>query len=428
MKIVINNVTYTAIKNLEFSPETDITGGSLAINQFVVEIQTQDNIGVGINAYLYDDADNVWAKYWITKAERLTGGWVTVTAESIFLLLDRFKLPAAMYSADPVTDALDDIFDTIAQVYPSETLYTIASSLQSVTISGYCPQQTARERLLWVVFVIGAYIKTYFNEYAEIVPIESNPVLIPEAETFWKPTIEYSDYVTAVKIKSYTYTQGTPQTVDKWVEVNGVYYIQTEQEYTLTNPDVPVTVTENVKEIKSVTLVNSGNVSTILSRLAQYYFKRIEVSADVINNGDYAPGDDCIVNTGDILVSGYIKSASFTFGTAKKSQIKLVQSDTVESANLTIEYTYDNVILRSIKYLLPVGYEYSFVNPYLDITSNGIRRIYRPLSVSASGTITSGGITDQEQMDIAIESQNRNVYIISVDSATEQTGGVVKIG
>jgi hypothetical protein len=152
------------------------------------------------------------------------------------------------------------------------------------------------------------------------------------------------------------------------------------------------------------------------------------VSADVINNGDYAPGDDCIVNTGDILVSGYIKSASFTFGTAKKSQIKLIQSDTVESANLTIEYTYDNVILRSIKYLLPVGYEYSFVNPYLDITNNGIRRIYRPLSVSSSGTITSGGITDQEQMDIAIESQNRNVYIISVDSATEQTGGVVKIG
>ena len=429
MKVVINDTTYTAIRNLSFDPQTDITGGSLAINQFVVEIQTQTDIGVGINAYLYDDDGDIWAKYWITKAERLTGGWVTVTAQSILLLLDRFKLPAVMYSAEPVSDVLDAIFSTIAAVYPSETLYTLAAALQTATISGYCPEQTARERLLWVCFVIGGYMRTYFNEYAEIAAIESDPTLIPADRTFWKPSIEYSDYVTAVKIKAFTYTQGTPQTVDKWVEIGGVYYIQTEQEYTLSNPDVPITVTDNVKEIKNVTLVNSGNVSTILSRLAQYYFKRIEVTADVINDGEYKPGDDFIVNTGDALVSGYIKSASFTFGTAKRSQIRLVQSDSVDAANLTIEYVCDSEVLRRVKYLLPTGYVYSIVNPYLDITSGeGVRRVYRPIAAAASGTVASGGTLDQQEMDIAIEAQNQIVYIISVDSATEQTGEVIKIG
>lgn len=429
MKITIGNTTYTAIRNLSFEPQTDITSGSLAINQFVVEMQTDDNIGVGINAILYDDQDDVWAKYWITKAERLTGGWVTVTAQSILLLLDRFKLPATMYSAEPVTDVLDAIFANIATVYPGETLYTLAASLQSATIDGYCPEQTARERLLWVVFVIGGYVKTYFNTCAEIMPIESNPTQIPDDRTFWKPSIAYSDYVTAVKIKAFTYTQGTPQSVDKWVEVGGTYYIQTEQEYTLSNPDVPITVTDNVKEIKNVTIVNSGNVSTILSRLAQYYFKRIEVTADILNDGEYTPGDDCIVNTGDILVSGYVKSASFTFGTEKKSQIRLVQSDSISADNLTIEYVYDNELLRRVQYLFPTGYVYSIVNPYLDLTDgNGVRRIYRPTTASATGTVTSGGVTDQEQMDIAIEAQEQIVYIISVDSATEQTGEVVRIG
>lgn len=429
MKVVINGNTYTQIRDLSFEPETDITGGSLAINQFMVEICTNDAIGVGVNAYLYDDQDDIWAKYWITKAERKSAGWMSITAQSILLLLDRFKLPAVMYSAEPVMDVLDTIFASIASVYPSETLYTLDSSLQSLTIDGYCPEQTARERLLWVTFVIGAYIRTYFNEYAEIVPIEVNSALIPADRTFWRPTIKYTDYVTAVKVKAFTYTQGTPQTVDKWVQIGNDYYIQTEQEYTLTNPDVPITVTDNVKEIKAVTLVNTTNVSAILSRLAQYYFKRIEATADVLNDGEYQPGQDCIVSTGDMLISGYIQSAKFSFGTGKRSTIKLVQSDSVSASNLIIEYVYDNEVLRRSEYLFPDGYVYSIANPYLDLMDgNGVRRIYRPVAAAATGTVVSGGVTDQEQMDVAIEAQNREVLVISVDSATEQTEGVVRIG
>lgn len=429
MKIVINNTTYTAIRNLSFSPETDITGNSLPVNQFFVEIKTTDSIGVGINAYLYDENDDLWAKYWITDSKVVDAGWVKVTAQSIILLLDRFTMPAEMYNSEPIADVLDNIFATIAGVYPGETIYTLDAGLSSKTISGFCPEQKARDRLLWVLFSIGGYLKTYFNEYAEILELDNTVSNIPEDVTFWKPEIEYGDYVTAVKIRAYSYTQGTPSSTDKWVSPDGTtYYIETYQDYTLTNPDIPITVTDNVVSIDKVKIVNSGNVTAILSYLAQYYFKRIEISADVLNFGEYLPGDKCQVSTGDSLVTGYVQSASFKFGTAKRSTLKLVQSDVVESARLVIDYLYGEILLKTLSYLLPVGYQYSITNPFIDkVLEDAHRYIFRPINAAASGTMVSGGLTDTEQYDVAIDAYNKVVYIISVDRLTE-SNEVISIG
>lgn len=427
MKIVIGNATYTQIKELSFAPETDVTGSSIPVNQFMVQIHTTDVIGVGVNAYLYDDNDDLWAKYWITESVIPQEGWVKIKAQSIIVLLERFTLPAVVYNAELIADVLQSIFAPIYSVYPSDTWYVLDNALSSVTITGYCPEQKARDRLLWVVFTVGAYVKTYFNQYVEIEPLDNTQITIPESETFWKPEINYTDYVTAVKVRAYTYTQGTPQTVDKWVQVGNDYYIQTYQDYTLTNPDVPVTAVENVKSIEKVTIVNENNVSAILSHLAQYYFKRIEVSADVLNDGDYLPADKVLVSTGDRLIGGYIKSATFTFGHASKSTIKIVQSDEVDAANLTIQYMYDGNILRQNKYLMPVGYVYSISNPYIDLVYDDHRMIFRPLAAAATGTVVSGGVTDQEQMDVAIDAYEQEVYIIDVDSASE-SNEVVSIG
>lgn len=428
MKVVINNTTYTAIRNLLFSPETDITGGSLPVNQFFVEIKTTDIIGVGINAYLYDENDDLWAKYWITDSRVIDEGWVKITAQSIILLLDRFTMPAVMYNSTSIGTVLDSIFATISGVYPGETIYTLDSSLSSKTVSGFCPEQKARDRLLWVLFSIGGYLKTYFNDHAEILALDNTVATIPEDVTFWKPEIEYGDYVTAVKIRAYSYAQGTPSNVDKWVTPDGTtYYIETYQDYTLTNPDIPITVTDNVVSIDNVKIVNSGNVSAILSYLAQYYFKRIEVSADVLNDGEYLPGDKCMVSNGDRLITGYVKSASFKFGTAKKSTLKLVQSDVVESAKLILRYVYNSVLLKKLTYLLPVGYAYSITNPYLDQVLSGHRYIFRPVNAAASGTMVSGGVTDTEQYSVAIDSYDLVVHTIDVDSVSE-SNEVVSIG
>ena len=411
MKVKINNIIYKQIRNLSFSPETDITGSSLPVNQFFVEIKTTDVIGVGINAYLYDDDGDLWAKYWITESVVVDEGWYKVTAQSIILLLDRFTLPAVVYNGTGVTSVLNTIFSTIASVYPGETVYTLDSALASATVTGYCPEQTARERLLWVVFSIGGYLKTYFNEYAEIVKLDTTLTAIPEDVTFWKPEISYGDYVTAVKVRAYTYVQGTPQATDTWVTDGVNYYIQTYQDFTLTNPDIPITVTDNVVFIDKVTLVNQSNAATILGVLSQYYFKRIEVKAEVIDDGEYLPGDKCQISNGDRLLAGFIVKADFKFGTAKKASLQLVQSD----------------VLASAKLILPVGYAYSVSNPYIDKVVNSHRYIFRPQAENASGTMVSGGVTDTEQYDVALDWYNMELYVVSVDELSE-SNEVVSIG
>lgn len=427
MKIKINNTVYTQIRNLSFAPETDITGSSIPVNQFFVEIKTTDVIGVGINAYLYDDNGDLWAKYWITESVVVDEGWYKVTAQSIILLLDRFTLPAVVYSGESVTNVLDIIFDIIASVYPGETVYTLDSALASATVTGYCPEQTARERLLWVVFSIGGYLKTYFNEYAEIVKLDTTITAIPENVTFWKPEISYDDYVTAVKIRAYTYTQGTPQATDTWITDGTNYYIQTYQDFTLTNPDIPITVTDNIIFIDKVTLVNQSNATAILNVLSQYYFKRIEVKAEVINDGEYLPGDKCQISNGDRLLAGFIVKADFKFGNAKKASLQLVQSDVLASAKLILQYMWGNILLKKLSYLLPVGYAYSISNPYIDKVVNSHRYIFRPQAASASGTMVSGGVTDTEQYDVALDWYDVELYVVSVDELSE-SNEVISIG
>lgn len=419
MKVKINNLIYTQIRNLSFSPETDITGSSLPVNQFFVEIKTDDVIGVGINAYLYDDQGDLWAKYWITESVVVDEGWYKVTAQSIILLLDRFTLPAVVYSGESVTNVLNTIFATISAVYPSETVYTLDSALASATVTGYCPEQTARDRLLWVIFSICGYLKTYFNEYAEIVKLDTTLTAIPENVTFWKPEISYGDYVTAVKVRAYTYVQGTPQATDTWVTDGVNYYIQTYQDFTLTNPNIPITVTDNIVFIDKVTLVNQSNAATILGVLSQYYFKRIEVKAEVLDDGEYLPGDKCQISNGDRLLAGFIIKADFKFGTAKKASLQLVQSDVLASAKLILQYMWGNVLLKKLSYLLPVGYVYSVSNPYIDKVVNSHRYIFRPQAESASGTMVSGGVTDTEQYDVALDWYDLELYVVSVDELSE---------
>ena len=106
MKIIIKNKTYTKIKNLSFSPEADISSTAIPINQFTADLYTEDDIEVGVYAFLYDDNNNLWAKYWLVKSERVSKTVLRIEAQSILMLLDRFTLPAKMYSNTSISTAI----------------------------------------------------------------------------------------------------------------------------------------------------------------------------------------------------------------------------------------------------------------------------------------------------------------------------------
>ena len=421
MKITLGNTTYTKFASLSFDPQTDIAGNKLVINQFSADIITQDNITSGVPALLYDDSDNLWADYWCVEAVRINTETVQVIARSRMILLDRVTMAAKYYNGVAASVVVAEIFSGI------DTQYELDNSVASVSIIGFCPEQTARERLQWVVFVIGAYVQTYFTDKIVIKLIDETETAIPKERTYWKPSVKYGNYVTGVRVTAYSYTQGAPQTTDKWVTDGTNYYIQTTQDYTLSNPSVPPDAPENIVTVKNVNLINPNNVSGILTQLSKYYFKRVEVDLDAVDNGEYIPGDKVLGYVDDqMLVEGYINSATFTFGLQSKAQLHIMQTDQVNGDTLVILYKYGNSQIGRVEYYFPVGYSYTIENPFLDVTAGGRRRVYRPLAEAASGVIVDGGVEDEEQYEIALEYKENVLAVFSVASVDE-SNNIVRI-
>jgi hypothetical protein len=419
----IKNKTYTKLRDLSFSPQADITGAEVVINQLVVTIKTEDTIEIGQELTLYDDRDNIWAKYWITDADKYDEYSWKVVAKSYILLLDRRKMPAKMYAGESAAAAISEIMGSVP--------YRVDASV-SGTITGFAPEQSARERLQWVCFCLGAYVKSFFNDRVEILDVGEDLRVVPLNKTFWKPSVSYDDYVTAIRLRLYTYRQGTPETTDQYVKVESggqeVYYIETTQDVTINNPNVPASVPENIIEFNDVKLVNSGNASEIASRLSTYYFMRMEVDADIINNAEYKPAERLAVYlNANTLVEGYMKTADFSFGTQAKSKIKLAQSRAIDAVRAVIRYLWGADLILSQTYYLPKQYGFTIQTQYIEkYTDDGHRYVFYPLTDEASGSTGDEGTTVDIQNLPALDLYDRALMLYNVDDV--DGGEVVKIG
>ena len=421
MKVIIASIEYTAIDNLSFAPEISVTGSEIPINEFELDVITTDNVDVGQFAYLYDDLDNLWAKYWIVYAEHADEQIVHLKAQSQLKLLERRMLDAVMYVSEPLSDILTDIFYELGS---SE--YSLDNALSSTTISGFCPEQSAKTRLQWVCFVSGAYVKSFFSDKINILQVDTTATFIPINKTFWKPTSSYTNYVTRVRARKYSYVQGTPSATDKWVacveNIGGipttVYYIESSETISIANEDVPSGTLTHEITIDDITIINDSNVSAILSYLSTYYFKRMKLEFDTINNAEYIPGDFVIAYQDESnLVSGYIEKAEYLFGTQARAKIKLAPVDVVESAVITIVYHYGNItILGKQSYTFPIGYSYEIENPWFDTIIGSIRYVFRPESESVTGTVMADATIDVYYDSVLeYEYTTSTLHIISVD-------------
>lgn len=418
MYVLIGETTYRRVKNISFSPEISVVGSELPINRFQVDIITDDPLSAGSDIQLFDDLDNLWASYWITFAEKVDKYTVRVVGESKLALLDRDTMEAKMYTNYPVPDIINDIFSGF-----DSSQYSLDLSFNNAVINGYLGHHSKRYRLQLVCFAIGAYVKTYFNDKIEILPLDESETLIPKNKTYWKPSITYKDYVTSIAVTRYAYTQGEPQRTDEYVEADGVTYIQTSQVVRLQNPDVPVTAPPNEITVDDVTIINENNVSDIISRLSVLYFKRTSVDADVINNAEYVAGEKVTVQIDEeTMATGFIESEDFRFGLQAKSRIHLAPIDIRESAMLEIKYLWDDFTIGQSEYLLPVDYVYSIQNPYISMTFEKHRYVFRPENEYATGTMIVGGVTDEEECFVALDLYQKVLDVISVDEVVLENG------
>ena len=408
----INNTNYTAFDGLGFSPETDLMNNSLPINEFEARLFTNADISSGQWADLYDDRHYLWAHYWLRYAERIGRDddrqtyIVKIIGQSPIAFLERVNMPAE-YIESTAYDAIMDVLDYVGDMGQSGDIIEsndVAEELEDIDIDGFAPEQSARERLLWLLMISGAYVKSYFDTTIHIDMISNTiEATIPITKTFWKPSIGFRDYVTKLKIHAYSYNQKYPDPDDNYVTDGTDYWVVTEQVISITNSNVPSGVAENEVEIDGVTLLSPSRAYAVLSSLIAFYFNRVEVSADAINNGEYTPGERVAVPVDSSqLYQGYINRCDFSFGYQARSKLNITGALLVESATLTVLYMYSSTQVARRTYLLPKGYEYTIETEYIDRTVNGHRCIFRPDSETISGTLTADA-TQTVSVQIALD-------------------------
>lgn len=421
---VIDSEIYTQVKNLSFAPDVDVTGNSLPIPGFEADIITTDDLHEADEAALYDDLDQIWAQYELTYAERVDANTVHVKAQSVLWHLEHVEMGEVMYEGVAASVVVATLFQG------ASNRYSLDEDLENVSITGFCPAQTARERLAWLCLVLDAYVDDTFTATCEIKPVDENGGLVPLQRTFWRPTVNYDEWVTAVRVTAYTFHRGT----EAELKNSDTYafplpWIAQEQTLTLTNPDVPEGTPTNIKEIEGVYLVNTSNIGSILARMAKYWFKRVTVDLDCINNREYKPGQAVTVYTDEeTLVRGYIQSAAFRFGVQARSTLKLIGAEYRDGAKLTVNYLYLGGRIGRDVYFLPVGYGYSIENPYLDRTYNKRRYVYRPQAEAATGTIVDGDNVDDQSYDLALDYYRQTLAVYYVDGIEAESSGGETIG
>ncbi len=413
-------MTYNEIRVASFAPQVDITSASIPLNNFVVEVKTTDTLPIGEYCKLTDDSGNTWARYRTTKVENMGRGWQRVTATSPLSELDNNVLPATFY--DGTMTAHELVYQMFELTGDSRMNVSIASGLNSITVNGFCPEQTMRERLQAVLLTCGAYVMDTGNDAIRIIVASgvSTVKQVPLEKEFWRPTLEWNSVITRIEVTAYTIREGEPQAgEDSVTDANGVKYRVTRSVVGISNTDPSVSgAVPNVAKVDGVMLVNQSNAGTVAAAMASRYFTREDLTFDCINNGEYWAGEKVgAFFDEESAYSGFAESIGYKFGLQSRSTIKIVGVANIPIATLTVVKKCGNKEIGRKTYKLPVGAAYDIECEYIVKSDANHKYVYRPLQDRIQGTLPAGGATVIVQHEAALDLNTTNhvLKIISVD-------------
>lgn len=429
MKILVrhgdNTTTYTEIKNIRFAPQVSIVGIQSFADTLEVDVYTEDEIQTGWKIELRDEYNYVYAYFYITSAERKTEGLIHLVAQSPLIFLETKTCEPVMCQDETVSSVISDL------TQDTGVTIDIAVALASKAINGFLPEQSARERLTWVAFVAGGYITTSYTPNPYLLEIDTTETTIPLEKVFWRPSLNYDSYVTAVQITSYTYPGNKGERDQVVVDKDGVEWNMRPHVYTLTNTNAPENIPENIVSVSGIGIVKGQETATtLLNRLGGYYFNRMTIEADVINNKEeFMTGDRYSISLDDENVAiGYCESLEYSFGMQIRSKMKLSVLQMIESevGKLTVKYISQSsptkgMTLATRTYKFPVGYQYTIEALWVDTTIENNRFIFRPAQNEITGTMTSGNVNVVVNCYTALRLylDSKILEVISVDGVDE---------
>ena len=406
MYIIISDKTYRRVRALTYAPEVDLTLATLPINGFRADIITGDDIPVGGEARLYDDMGRLWAAYRVMKAEQMDGSTVRVVAQSELALLDRWEVGAEMFQNVTVRNFVERLFQ-----YPpaSGSLYRdiqidIDSFFSGVTVTGFCPRQTARQRLQWLCLTVGALVRQCFCERLTLISAPdvdaatyyAPGALIPLSDTFWKPSLTTRDIVRTVAVTGYAnFTTNEPGgdglVWKSGVDQYGVKWYFNPIDWMFDNDDVPERP-GSMATIDGVTLISGDAAAQVLGWLASAYFRIGEIRADVVNNGQYYPGMKVRVYADEQTVyTGYIRACDFSFGVQARSRLVIASDlERVSTGTLSFAYRFGDIPIGRNAFVLPAFERYDVPNPVISWYEGPRYVEYVPVTPRSAGETPPG--------------------------------------
>ena len=401
---------YRDIKSISFAPEHDPRFETLPICQFEADIVTDDppEDFTGDFVDLHEDlgygttATNTLLAgiYEIYEAEQVGRGVVRVKAQSLLGWLEKRTLGAEHFHGLSLQEFIYRLFTDLpmndGEPVWHETDYGVPFGIDSTPrslyyheVNGFCPVQTARERLQWAAQADMLHVVQYGARSSVGLCItksldwtsawhnppnpEPNKLVRPE-NTYRKPIIKqvnsynaatmyyygpYSD--TEIKGRdwaSLTQRRNWDIGEQEWIDVPLYYQFRSVPKNDGTGED------GNVVEIKDNMLFWYLNYN-YADYIAAPYFRKYEAEVDILQikedgtNDTYVwPGDRVRFYVDpETCYEGIVKSANFTFGALAKAKLVISTDFTpvsVSYAELVFRFGNDENGFATKRYAFPV--------------------------------------------------------------------------
>ena len=265
--------------------------------------------------------------YVVKQINNLGNNLYEIQGYSLVYRLDTPKVPAKYYNGVSLSVALKDVEKNANGSFG--VTYNVDTALSGKTITGYCPEQTARERLQQFCWAVGGYVSCACSALINIFAIPSTVQgTVPKSKIYAFPAVANEDEVARVNLTVHTYTAGTSGD-DIVIDADGNKYVHTTS--TLTMENTALTGVSNREiSVDNATLVNSSNAQATLLRMASVYFNSGTWHGTTTPQG-YIPGQMVQAEDRDgQLRQGYISALTYSFGKGAATTMELKQSVSIQ--------------------------------------------------------------------------------------------------
>jgi len=450
MKITIGNQTYTEIFDITFAPEVNVLSEAVPINSFDAKIKTDDILNVfnlGDTAILKTDNDVVFASYKLSQVKRLSDEVIQIHAEDQLSQLDSITMPAFFYNDYSLDIAIYDLIRQVKAITDNEYEPSIAirQAESYPHIDGYCPEQTARERLQAMCFVTGYYMLTAYHPYdIVLMPVEElfggDPDYIEEAYVMWRPENGDQNFVTDIKGEYFLLTETTQSLVDpvhEYVKTDTpvVRYYQVDRyHFSWKNPYTSSDVPKNQLELYNNMLINSDNVDNIKARMATIYGRNggLEMTVEIVDPTTYYVAGQLVAfptGVGREIAIGYITSQNIIFGRNIKMEMTVKIIAYRQGYFITIQKKYGNNIIEWERHLMLAGHSYNISCGDIETGNELNRTVFSTTQTSVSGTMPEDDLTVDVQYFLALNVLNdRKLYVKGALQAQEANNVLIITG